>query len=53
MDDSRIDEFSRVCEPVINFIRKYGNPHSKIVITNHNAEMLSGEMGIPYPEKDD
>lgn len=53
MEDPRLEEFEKACEPVVRFLKKYGNPHSKVLITDINAVLLSGEIGVPYPEKDD
>lgn len=36
--------FELACKPVINWIKENGNPHSSIIITDSDAELLSGEM---------
>lgn len=45
-------EFGEVCKPVVEFLRKYGNPHSKAIIYYDFAEFTNAELGMAYPVKD-
>ena len=33
--------------PIVDYLNKYYNPHTKIVISNNFIEVLQEEMGIP------
>lgn len=52
MDDKRLEEFKEVCKPVVDFLYKYGDPHSTVIITQVSAELKSGECGIPFEARD-
>ena len=38
------DELSKAARPLIDFIRKYGTPHTTILVSGMAAEVLQGEM---------
>jgi len=46
------EEFKKVCQPVVDFLNKYGCPHSIVIITQTHAELLSGECGVPFEPLD-
>ena len=35
-------QFEEVCMPVIKWLSENTNPHTTIIITNNNAELLEG-----------
>jgi len=50
--DEKLSEFEIICKPVVEFLRKNYNPHSRVIISDDRAELLSGEIGIPYLDKE-
>lgn len=38
--------------PAIRWIQKNGNPHQKIIISQDSAELISGEIDIPFQVQD-
>lgn len=45
-----IDEFSRLAKPISDYLREHGNPHDIAVITDERADILSGQLGVVFPE---
>lgn len=43
-------EFESLAKPLMEFLCKNCNPHSTIIITQTDAELLSGEMAIATEE---
>ena len=52
---TKIEELRRVCQPVIDYLRKNHTPYEKIIIDWASAELVSGEFGASYeiPYDDD
>ncbi|MEN6636130.1 MAG: hypothetical protein ABFC56_09780 [Clostridiaceae bacterium] len=50
----RNDAFTAAATPMVAFLRMYGDPHCTVIVTQTGAEMMCGEIGMPYPypEKD-
>lgn len=46
------EEFKTACQPVVDFLNKYGTPHSTIIVTQTHAEFVTGEMGVPFEPLD-
>jgi len=46
IDEEARAEFARVCNPVIEWVRKYSDPHALIAINYTKAEMLYGEFSV-------
>lgn len=46
--DVRSKEFKEACQPVVDFLNKYGCPHSTVIVTPANSEFLNGECVISY-----
>lgn len=36
--------FDEVCQPLIEWLNKNANPHSTVIVTVNEAELLSGEI---------
>lgn len=47
-----IEEFKKLCEPLVDFIYKHGSPHSKIIIEMDGAEFIDGTIGVPFEIRD-
>lgn len=43
---SLLDEFSRLAQPLCDFIEENFNPHTKAIIDGMSAEIVEGKMGI-------
>jgi hypothetical protein len=39
-------------KPMIDFLYKYGCPHSTIIITQTSVELCNGECGMPIEPRD-
>lgn len=48
----RNQELEEAAKPLVDFLYKYGCPHSYVIITQTSAELLSGECGIPFEPRD-
>jgi hypothetical protein len=42
----RSDELSALALPLIEFIKKYFNPHTKIIVDINSAEVVTGECMV-------
>ena len=40
------EEFKKLTEPLIEFLNKYRNPHTKIIIDTTTAELVGGEYNF-------
>ena len=49
---SRINESETLCWPIVEYLRKNHNPHTKVLITDDYATLLTGELGVPFQLKD-
>ena len=50
--EKRMEEFKELCKPLEDFLYKYGDPHTMIVIEQVGARILSGELGISFKLRD-
>ena len=44
----KVEEFKKLCQPLVDYLNEYGNPHQTIIITQADAELLSGEMATQF-----
>lgn len=49
---NQLKDFKEICQPVVDYLNKNGCPHSTIIITQTSAELVSGEMTVPYEPLD-
>lgn len=47
-----IKEFHDLCLPLVEYLYKYGSPHHTIIIQQDHAEMVSGEIAVPFELRD-
>lgn len=47
----RFEEFKESAQPLVNFLNKYYDPHTRAIVDTSHAELLSGEMGVPFEVK--
>jgi len=45
-------ELHDLAKPLSDWLYLHGNPHSMIVVTQANVELLTGEMAAPFELKD-
>jgi hypothetical protein len=43
----RREELMRIIKPIEDYMNKFCCPHDKLIVTQGNAELLSGELSIP------
>lgn len=48
----RSRELAEAARPLIDFLYKYGCPHSCIMVTQTSAELLEGECAVPFEPRD-
>lgn len=48
MDFEKIEEFHKLCEPLIEYLRENLTPHDCIIIRDGGAEIFSGKMFVPF-----
>ena len=45
--------FKEVCKPVVDYIQKhYGASHVKVIVTCDHAELVKGQLGVPFKFED-
>lgn len=47
---NKVDEFKKLCEPLVKWLHKEHFPYGKAIIEIDRAELLIGEMAVPYPD---
>jgi hypothetical protein len=50
--NERREDFDKFAKIADDFINKYGNPHTTIIITQAGIEFLQAEMGNPFELRD-
>lgn len=45
----RMEELHDLSLPLVKFIQEHYHPHTKIIITDTGAELLTVELGCPVP----
>lgn len=45
-------DLEEAAKPLIDFLYKYGCPHSCVIVTQTSAELLSGECAVPFESRD-
>ena len=46
------NEFEKLAKPFVDFLYKYGTPHSVVIIDMEGAQFFHGEMGVPFDIRD-
>jgi len=47
-----MDELEEAARPLVDFLYKYYDPHTSIVVTESNVDVLCANMGIPLEIRD-
>ena len=47
-----MDELEEAAKPLVDFLYKYYDPHTSIVVTESNVDVLCANMGIPLEIRD-
>lgn len=45
-------EFYDLCLPLVDYLYKHGSPHHTIIIQQDHAEMVGGEIAVPFELRD-
>ena len=53
MEPKEITEFRELVKPLVEYLRKNCNPHCKIIVECDRAELVKGELGVPFEIEDD
>lgn len=55
MSIDELKEFSNLCQPLVDWLRKKHDPHTEIHVSSTHATLLQAQMGAiyPYREEDD
>jgi hypothetical protein len=40
------EEFEEAIKPLLEYLNKYHNPHTTVIVTNTGAEILTGLMSV-------
>jgi PHP family Zn ribbon phosphoesterase len=52
-DDIKMNnELKEACKPLLEFLYKYGTPHSTVIVTQEDAEFLHGECSTIFELRD-
>ena len=46
------EELKQAAQPLVDYIYKYGSPHSKIIVEMDKAEMVSGDCACKFEVRD-
>ena len=46
------EEFKEVCKPLVEYMQKYCCPHDTVLVTQSDAELVSGQMCVQFEVKD-
>lgn len=50
---SHADELREMCQPIISYLEKHGDPYSEVHISMDGIKITSVQCGIPAKAKDD
>ena len=50
--EEMIKELENASKPLLEFLYKYGNPHTKIIVEMDGTEMVSGECACRFEVRD-
>ena len=53
MELKEVTEFRELVKPLVEYLRKNYNPHCKIIVECDHAEIVKGELGVPFEIEDD
>lgn len=45
-------EFEQMAKPLNEWLQKNFSPHAKVIITTDGAEVVEGELGVPFESLD-
>lgn len=48
MELKEIEEFRELVKPLVEYLRKNYNPYCKIIVECDRAEIVKGELGVPF-----
>ena len=48
MELEKIEEFHKLCEPLMEYLRENFTPHDYIIIRDSGAEILTGKAFVPF-----
>lgn len=46
------EELKKAAKPLVDYLYKYGSPHSKIIVEMDSAEMVSGDCACKFEVRD-
>jgi len=52
VEEKQMAELEKLSKQLVDYLYKYGSPHTKIVITQRGAEHVEGVIGIPFELRD-
>lgn len=44
---NKFDEITNMCEPIIEYLTKHHDPHTRVIISVDSIEIITTELGIP------
>jgi len=52
INEDTFKELKEAAQPVLDFLYKYGDPHTTVVIEMCHVNVVQGEMGMPLDIRD-
>lgn len=49
---NKFEELSKVCEPLIEYLRNNCDPHTCVVVSTDSLKILRVELGVPIEVND-
>lgn len=50
---SDIDRFREICQPILSYLKKYGDPYTEVHISMNEIKVTSVKCGIPVEKTGD
>jgi len=50
--ENKSNKLMELCKPLVEYLYKNGTPHSTIIVTQRDAELLSGEVACVFELRD-
>ena len=48
MELEKIEDFHKLCKPLMEYLRENFTPHDRIIIRDSGAEFFSGKAFVPF-----
>lgn len=50
--ETRLADFKTAVQPLVDYLRENHDPHTRVIVDSSSAELLSGEIAVPFGSED-